>query len=237
MKRSHLTLTVLSAMLCVSAIAGPPMTMAPPPPTACGIGWYFALDGGANVYQDFGNDQHVVINGADVSFGINDKIGGFGGIKIGYVFGASDWRFALEEDLYYNGVSAEAAVRVNGNEIATVDQQLNTGAFMTNLLLRYAPNGGCGLQPYILGGIGGWWGETGGDADVTVGNVTRSVSGGGSDNGGFAFQVGAGIDYYFSPKWSIFTEYKYLDYLNAGGDFTDSHVGQHLVGGGFRVHF
>jgi opacity protein-like surface antigen len=112
---------------------------------------------------------------------------------------------------------------------------LNTGAFMTNAVLRFAPHGGCGFQPYIFGGIGGWWGETGGDIDVTVGNVTRSF--GSRDNGGFAFQIGAGCDYYFSPKWSVFTEYKFLDYTNAGNEFTNSNVGQHLVGGGLKFHF
>ena len=46
-----------------------------------------------------------------------------------------------------------------------------------------------------------------------------------------------GVDYYFSPKWSVFTEYKFLDYTNAGGDFNKNNVGQHLVGSGFRFHF
>jgi predicted porin len=60
---------------------------------------------------------------------------------------------------------------------------------------------------------------------------------GGGRNGGFAFQVGAGVDYYFSPKWSTFVEYKFLDYTNAGGDFNNSNIGQHLVGGGVKFHF
>ena len=235
MKR-NIALTILSGFLCASAMAGPPPVVQAPAPSACGTGWYFGLQGGANVYQDFGSDENFTLGGVPLSVGVNNEIGGYGGIKFGYVFGTSEWRFALEEDWYYNGVSAEAAIRQNGNDIVTIDQQLNTAAFMTNLVLRYAPNGGCGIQPYIFGGLGGWWGETGGDADVTVGNVTTRVDTG-SDNGGFAFQVGAGLDYYFNPKWSIFTEYKFLDYTNAGGDFTDSNVGQHLVGGGFRVHF
>jgi outer membrane autotransporter protein len=141
----------------------------------------------------------------------------------------------LEEDWFYNGVNARAHLDLNGAQVADADATLNSAAFMTNFLLRYAPHGGCGLQPYILGGIGGWWGETGGDIDVTVGN-TR-INAGSRDNGGFAFQVGAGVDYYFSPKWSIYTEYKFLDYTNAGNEFTNSNVGQHLVGAGFRVHF
>ena len=236
MKRIYLVLAILGTLLSIPAFAGPPAPVVPVQSNACGTGWYFGLQGGANVAQDYGDDRSILFNGSTISLGNNDQVGGYGGIKFGYVFGQSDWRFALEEDWYYNGVDVEGALRVDGVDVATVDQQLNTAAFMTNLVLRYAPNGGCGFQPYIFGGVGGWWGETGGDADVTVGGVTRSFNSG-SDNGGFAFQVGAGVDYYFNPKWSIFTEYKFLDYTNAGGDFTDSNIGQHLVGGGFRVHF
>jgi len=236
MKKTCFALTIISSMLCASAFAGPPMTMAAPPPSACGTGWYFGLQGGGNISQNV-SDRHETINGADVSIGWDSNVGGYGGIKFGYVFGQSEWRFALEEDWFYNGVDADAHVRINGTELpnTNVNSVLNTGAFMTNLMLRYAPNGGCGLQPYIFGGIGGWWGETGGDVDITVGNVTRSL--GSRDNGGFAWQAGAGMDYYFNPKWSIFAEYKFLDYTNAGGDFNDSNIGQHLIGGGFRVHF
>ncbi|WP_086151584.1 outer membrane protein [Cellulosimicrobium sp. KWT-B] len=237
MNRTYFVLTMTSVLLCVSAFGGSPeyKQVAPAPPPVCGVGWYFALDGGANLYQDFGGDRHLLIGGNDLTVGVKDHIGGFGGIKLGYVFGQGTIRWALEEDLYYNGVNATASANLNGREIAHADAMLNTGAFMTNIVLRFAPNGGCGFQPYIFGGIGGWWGETGGDIDVTVGNTTRSF--GSRDNGGFAFQLGAGVDYYFSPKWSVFTEYKFLDYTNAGNEFTNSNVGQHLVGGGLKFHF
>ena len=237
MKRTYIALTIASTLLCVSTFAGPvTTTMAPPPSSACGTGWYFGLQGGGNIHQDV-SSRHVDVNGADVELSMDNNVGGYGGIKFGYVFGNADFRFALEEDWYYNGVDADAKVSVNGTELqnTNVNAVLNTAAFMTNLVLRYAPHGGCGLQPYIFGGIGGWWGETGGDVDVTVGSVTRSF--GSADNGGFAFQLGAGLDYYFNPQWSIFTEYKFVDYTNAGGDWNDSNIGQHLIGGGFKVHF
>jgi opacity protein-like surface antigen len=238
MKQKYIALIILSTLLCASAFAGGAdykQVVPSPAPPLCGVGWYFALDGGANVYQDFGGDKHFNVNGNDVVLGADNHVGGFGGIKLGYVFGQGTFRWGLEEDLYYNGVDAQTHVRLNGAQIGHVSAMLNTGAFMTNIVLRYAPNGGCGLQPYLLGGIGGWWGENGGDVDVTVGNTTSHFSGG--SNGGFAFQLGAGCDYYFSPKWSVFTEYKFLDYTNAGGDFNNSNIGQHLVGGGIRFHF
>jgi hypothetical protein len=197
MKRTYFGLAIVGSLLATSAFAGdeaaPASTFkaAAMPPPVCGTGWYFALDGGANVYQDFGGDKHLFLNGDDLSVGLNDHIGGFGGIKLGYVFGQGTIRWALEEDLYYNGVNATAFARFNNQEFAHADAMLNTGAFMTNAVLRFAPNGGCGFQPYIFGGIGGWWGETGGDIDITVGNVTRSF--GSRDNGGFRFSNRRGL--------------------------------------------
>lgn len=239
MKKLYSRLAIVSSLLCASSFAGTPdfkqAVAAPPPPADCGVGWYFGLDGGANVYQDFGGEHQLgVIDGERVSIEANHRVGGFGGIKFGYVFGHGPWRWGLEEDYFYNGVNAAAHIDVDHQEVASVSSLLNTGAFMTNAIFRYAPTG-CGFQPYILGGLGGWWGETGGDVDFNVNGETHHL--GSRDNGGFAFQAGAGIDYYFSPKWSVFTEYKFLDYTNAGGEFNNSNIGQHLVGGGIRIHF
>ena len=240
MKKIYIVLTVLAALAsipCVTQGADYKQVAATPHTTAaCGTGWYLGLQGGANVYQDFGGDREQTVNGVPVTVGVNDHIGGYGGIKLGYIFGEGEWRFGLEEDLYYNGVDANAFARINNNEVASASALLNTAAFMTYLQLKYAPNGGCGLQPYIFGGVGGWWGEVGGDLDVTVNGINRSI-GSKRDNGGFAFDLGAGCDYYFSPKWGVFVEYKFLDYTNAGNEFTNSNVGQHLVGGGLKFHF
>ena len=237
MKAPTLVSLFATALLTASSFAGEYTAVTHTPPSSeCGVGWYVGFGGGANVYQDYGDPADIVVNGTTFQVDTNDHIGGFGGIKFGYVFGNGTWRFALEEDWFYNGVDATATFKdVNGTEVASASGLFNTAAFMTNGLIKYAPNGGCGFQPYILGGIGGWWGETGGDVSVTVGNVTRDFRS--KDNGGFAFQMGVGFDYYFNPKMAFYTEYKFLDYTNAGGEFTNSNVGQHLVGGGFKFNF
>jgi len=78
------------------------------------LGWYFGLDGGANVYQDFGGERELgVIDSNKFTADTNHHVGGFGGIKFGYVFGPGPIRFGLEEDYFYNGVDATAHVDEN----------------------------------------------------------------------------------------------------------------------------
>src|SRR5438046_2993977 len=113
MKRILVVLTLASGLLCTSAFAGSQIVMHTTPPAACGTGWYFGLQGGGNISQNI-SDRHVDINGVDVALGMDSNVGGYGGIKFGYVFGTSDWRLALEEDWYYNGLDADAHVRING---------------------------------------------------------------------------------------------------------------------------
>ena len=51
-------------------------------------------------------------------------------------------------------------------------------------------------------------------------------------------QVIAGTDYYWTPKFSTFIEYHYLDYTSTQIDTNQGRdLGQHLVGAGLRLHF
>src|ERR1051325_4225530 len=118
MKRTSFVIAILCASFC-TLFAGPAVEYKHPEPTSCGTGWYLGLQGGANVFQDFGDDRERNARGTQVTVGVNDHIGGFGGIKVGYVFGDSDWRFGLEEDLFYNGVDATAFAKIGNNEIAS----------------------------------------------------------------------------------------------------------------------
>ena len=68
-------------------------------------------------------------------------------------------------------------------------------------------------------------------------NGTLST-GGGQSHADLAWQVIAGSDYYWTPKFSTFIEYHYLDYTSTQINTNDSRdMGQHLVGAGVRVHF
>jgi len=226
---SALTVTTL---LAIRADAGETYSAPPPPPEIYGSGWYGAIDLGANIYQDRGDVRTFTnLNGDRLTLDPNNDTGFFGGVKIGYVFGTGSVRFALEEDMFYNGWQTgwDSALVVNGVTTrgnSSID--INTGAFMTNGLVKFSSGQ---FQPYIGFGIGAYYAESAG------GNFGPFNVGGGSSHGDFAWQAIAGADYYVNTKNSIFVEYKFLEYT-AYPDRGDTRVlGQHLLGAGWRFHF
>jgi len=239
MKRISLLTFATIALFSSFVFAGSPDTykqVAPaPPPCDFGTGWYFALDGGANVSQDVDRSrEHVFANGDVLALTSDSNVGGYGGIKIGYVFGRGTFRPTIEEDLFYNGVSTDAHLRLNGTEIAHSSNLINSGAFMTNFIARFAFGK---FQPYAGAGIGAYYVASAG-SDFTVNRNGRTFStGGGASSGSLAWDVVAGTDYYWSCKFSTFVEYHFLDYVALDVGEGNHQVGQHLVGGGLRVHF
>ena len=60
MKKSYALTTLLIGILTIPLQAGQEVykQVAPPPPPMYGLGFYGAIDAGANVYQDRGGDQN-----------------------------------------------------------------------------------------------------------------------------------------------------------------------------------
>ncbi len=256
MKSKILILCALVAFTS-PAFAGQPMAAPVMVAQSFGIGWYGAIDGGVNVYQSYRNNAAYGLNdglGSFVTVDRNHKVGGFGGVKLGYVFGTGAVRFAVEEDIFYNGFQSSlrgqafTALGVPIGGPANSNISVNSGAFLTNFLVRFAP-GSQRFQPYLGMGIGGYYASTDNFSINVRGaqyTLNRSAS-----NGSFAWQGVVGADYYFNPKISLFTEYKYLNYNNVGGrNVTTNNVngsnnyflgnrnlGQSLIGAGLRFHF
>jgi len=232
-----LLLTVACAAVFTSAARAGETHYAPskgvvPPsaPVFYGTGFYMGLQAGINAYQDFGGTRRFSIDGNDVSLEPRENVGFVGGLKAGYVFGTGTVRPAIEADLYYNGVKADLDARVNGgNTNFNAQGDLISGAFMGNFLMRFAFDR---FQPYVGGGIGGYYAESQ-NAEVKIAGTTRDIDGG-SDSG-FAWQLIAGADYYFTEKVSTFLEYKFLNYEDAG--INGDRIGQQIVVLGLRVHF
>jgi opacity protein-like surface antigen len=222
----------------------------PPPPPLYGLGFYGAIDMGANVYQNRGgnrtftqDDPNLLGFGDTLTVDPKNDVGFFGGIKLGYVWGTGVVRPTFEGDFFYNGFrgGADFTLReADGDLIAQRDVTtwINTGAFLGNFILRFAP-GNQRFQPYFGAGVGIYYAESAGVevVDPTTGRVPINT-GGGRSHADLAFDVLAGSDYFFTPNFSAFVEYKYLNYQSTQINTRENRaLGQQLVGAGVRFFF
>jgi len=249
MKRLSLLTSLLFGFVAASLQAGtetykqvaPP----PPPPELYGLGFYGAIDMGANVFQDRGGDRTFTDDNPNSPFfgdslTVNPKndVGFFGGVKLGYVFLTGVVRPTVEGDFFYNGFRGGANLTLSdpfGDVLAqrNVTTWINTGAFMGNFIARFAFGR---FQPYAGAGVGIYYAESAG-AEFQGPHGTFN-SGGGRSHADLAWQIIAGTDYYWNPKFSTFIEYKFLNYTSTQINTNQNRdLGQQLVGAGLRFHF
>ena len=253
MKKLIVSTVVFTGLLAASLKAGPAEVykqVAPPPPPMYGLGFYGAIDMGANIYQNRGGTRTFTQDNPDlIGFGdtleVDPKndVGFFGGIKLGYVFGTGVVRPTVEGDFYYNGFrgGANFTLRdIDNNFLAQRDVTtwINTGAFMANFILRFAP-GNQRFQPYVGAGVGVYFAESAGTEVVNpITNTVTVNTGGGRSHADLAWQIIAGSDYYWTPKFSTFIEYKFLQYTSTQINTRQNReLNQQLLGAGVRVHF
>src|SRR5947207_11958330 len=140
----------------------------PPPPELYGLGFYGAIDAGANVYQNRGGEK-VFENEFGDTLEVDPKndVGFFGGVKLGYVFGTGVFRPTIEGDFFYNGFrgGADTTLTIDGEVVRQVSATsfINTGAFMGNFIGRFAFGR---FQPYVGAGVGIYYAESAG-VDIT----------------------------------------------------------------------
>lgn len=232
------TIAAVVASLAGTALAGPvdgktfkkTVEMRP----IYGTGWYGGVQMGINAYQNY-DDPNLNAFGLQAKAG--HSVGGFGGGKVGYVFGTGKIRPVLEADLFYNGFGTNVEVTNPGGPVAAFGGSLNSFAYLANFIVKFDLGR---FQPYVGGGIGGYW------ADASIDSIPFPIAGlsGSTDTASWAWQVLAGADYYFTEKVSVFAEYKYLTYMDlqyfggfAGVPAQSTDLGQSLVAVGVRVHF
>ena len=242
MKKFSILTSILFGLVAVSLQAGeaePYKQVAPAPPELYGLGFYGAIDMGANVFQDRGGDRTFSDEFGDtLRVSPKNDVGFFGGLKLGYVFGTGVFRPAIEGDFFYNGFRGGADFTLfdafdGSTRTASVTSFINTGAFMGNFIGRFAFGR---FQPYVGGGVGVYFAESAG-VDLNTPHTSFST-GGGQSHTDLAWQIIAGADYYWTPKFSTFLEYHYLDYTSTQINTNESRdLGQHLVGAGLRFHF
>ena len=234
------TKLILTALACtaIPAFAGPPpapsKAVIPPPEPIYGVGWYGAIQAGINAHQNVVDADDITIGDIRFSFEDNSEVGFFVGGKLGYVFGTGTIRPALELDAFYNHFEADVDVDVDGGDRdgdANLGGDIDSGAFLLNFLVKFG-NGRC--QPYVGGGVGVHTSELN-DAHIEAAGVSRDLGGG--DATDFAWQLVGGVDYYFTEKFSMFLEYKWLNYEGTGNEIIEDRIDQHLIGLGARIHF
>jgi opacity protein-like surface antigen len=246
-------LSLLSTAILIGFLAAPlqagtevyKQVAPPPPPELYGLGFYGAIDMGANVYQNRGGDRTFTDDNLDSPFfgdtltvSPKNDVGFFGGIKLGYVFGTGVFRPTLEGDFFYNGFrgGADFTLRDPFGDVlrsSSATTWINTGAFMGNFIGRFAFGR---FQPYAGAGVGIYYAESAG-AEFQGPRGTFNT-GGGRSHADLAWQIVAGSDYYWTPKFSTFIEYHFLNYTSTQIDTReDRDLRQHLVGAGVRVHF
>src|SRR6266567_1561257 len=101
MKKLSLSLSLLVGFVTASLQAGEPVAykqVAPPPPELYGLGFYGAIDMGANLYQNRGGERTFTDDFGDtLTIDPKNDVGFFGGMKLGYVFGTGVFRPTVEE--------------------------------------------------------------------------------------------------------------------------------------------
>src|SRR5438046_7577641 len=144
----------------------------------------------------------------------------------------------LEGDFFYmffRGVADFVLREPNGYLIrsSSATTWINTGAFMGNFIARFAFGR---FQTYAGAGVGIYYAESAG-LDLSTPRGSFSTSGGAS-HADLAWQILAGTDYYWNPKFSTFIEYKFLNYTSTQIDTNQGRdLGQQLIGAGLRFHF
>src|SRR6516164_3711714 len=122
MKKLLFSAVALAGLLAITLQAGTEVykQVAPPPPPMYGLGFYGAIDMGANVYQNRGGDRTFTNDNPDSEFfgstldvSPKNDVGFYGGIKLGYVFGTGVIRPAVEGDFFYNGFRGGADFTLN----------------------------------------------------------------------------------------------------------------------------
>lgn len=183
------------------AQAAPPPAAYVPPVTAPNLwaGFYVGLNGG--YASGNGGDVIDYNGGADYLTRAQPK-GGFGGGQIGYNFQSGSFVYGVESDFQGASIGSSAAgLSANNNTAFTSRENIDWFGTVRGRL-------GWAFGPALLYGTGGF----------AYGNVNqRAVLGNdilGNNSTQTGYTVGGGIEYKFTPNWSVKAEYQYIDLGN-----------------------
>ena len=115
---------------------------------------------------------------------------------------------------------------------------INTGTWLANFILRFAP-GDQKFQPYIGAGVGIYYAESAGvEVNDPVTGAVPINTGGGASHADLAFDALAGADYFFRPSGARLSSIN-TSIIRAPNSIPEQNraLGQQLVGAGVRFFF
>ncbi len=175
----------------------PPPVSYVPPVTAPNIwaGFYVGLNGG---YASGGGGDAIDYNsGADWLTRAKPQ-GGFGGGQVGYNLQSGSFVYGVESDFQGASISSGLAGLSANNKAFTSNESIDWFGTVRGRL-------GWAFGPALLYGTGGF----------AYGNVNQRATLGndilGSNGTQTGYAVGGGIEYKFTPNWSLKAEYQYID--------------------------
>jgi outer membrane immunogenic protein len=212
MRLKLLAIALTTSVISGSAVAAdlpsrvdPPVYI-PPPPVWTWTGFYVGANGGYGWGTDNGRNTYTNnIGTVDSSAGPGSAKGGFGGGQFGYNWQMSSFVVGLETDFQGSGISTSARGVTAGGLAFSTNQELDwfgtargRVGFTFDRVLFYA-----------TGGVA--YGRVADSAFInTAVNSVALLSG----TTRVGYVVGGGIEYAFTPNWSIKGEYQYINLRN-----------------------
>jgi len=220
-------------------------------------GLNIALFGGATVDQstDAAEDINPTFGPGIPEFDYNpkSKIGGLGGIKIGYTWdpalnpnyvdeGAVKLMPAIEAEAFYLGYQPSGSVNTSAlvpGSSGSAKSDIDSAIFSVNGLMKFE----IGIfRPYIGAGVGGAYMSASKAAFNISGPVPVNFNGGNAEEFVLAAQAIAGLEITLTQNWALFGEYKFLYLNDPKFDFDGytehfDYIGHQIVSAGVRYYF
>jgi outer membrane immunogenic protein len=186
----------------------PEYTKAPPPVIWTWTGFYIGADAGGAWSKDVVSP--TVADGGSFPRSNTLQTGGMlGGGTLGYNFQTGSFVYGIESDLGYMqlGYGYHQADQGGGTEVDFVN-----GGFYADVTGRI----GYAVDHALIYGKAGW-AYFGGTATTTTALPGFTWSNSGAFNG---WTAGGGIEYQFTPRWSVKAEYLHFDFGSATATIT-----------------
>ncbi|MBL9098884.1 MAG: porin family protein [Alphaproteobacteria bacterium] len=188
-----------STLLATAALAALALAA---PANAAGTGWYVNVSGGANWLDDNG---FTAVNGPDtLTVNTDADTGWVISGAIGYSLAkmvTPGLRVEIEAAYRENSVDGDWSSATPGLDSGLLTYDHSAFSVMANAWYDFDV---AGVRPYFGGGIG--WADV--EADGTfIGGVIPAFS---TSDDGFAWQLGAGINFDISPNVQLGVGYRYM---------------------------